>query len=92
MSNHTVYAELPVVRRYPAVIVLGDKKDTIWMTGGYEGQNAQSSTHFIRPGGEVLSGPSLPLPLTGHCIVQITDDKFFLLGGYIGSGTKVKIS
>lgn len=88
LSNSTVYAELPVVRRYPAVIVLGDKKDTIWMTGGYEGQNAQSSTHFIKPGGVVVSGPSLPMPLTGHCIVRIDEDRFLLLGGHIGSGTK----
>ena len=58
------------------------------MTGGYEGQNAQSSTHFIKAGGEVVSGPSLPLPLTGHCIVRISEDNFVLMGGHIGSGTK----
>ena len=31
---------------------------------------------------EVSPGPDLPYPVRSHCIVQLSDDSFYLIGGY----------
>ena len=56
-------------------------KGALWVTGGQTNDRvALYSTEIIAPDGIVTSGPNLPKPRNGHCMVVINDDEFMILG------------
>ena len=56
----------------------------LMVTGGYDG-SFLAATEFIYPNGTVGSGPNLPTPREGHCMVTLPDGKVMILGGYYPS-------
>ena len=54
---------------YAASVVLNE--DTLWITGGYTTvSHLQADTEFVRVDGYHYSGPMLPYPEFGHCMVK----------------------
>ena len=62
-------------------------KDTIWISGGRDdGLNYLSSSEFMTVGGS-MTGPDLPIPITFHMMVAISNDLTIVIGGLSpGSG------
>jgi len=67
-------------RRYAASVVLNN--DTLWVTGGNNGNKDLSSTEFISFGQPSSRGPELPFSVNSHCMVQYDSSKVYLIGGY----------
>ena len=54
----------------------------LWLTGGYDGASALSSTELVYPNGTVLYGPNLPAPRQGHCVVTLHNGLVMIIGGW----------
>jgi len=53
----------------------------LWITGGYDdGDNTLKSTETMYLNGSSITGPSLPQPRVGHCMVQYKDT-VYIVGG-----------
>ena len=60
--------------------------DRLWVAGGKDdGGNTLKSTEYIHPNGAVTTGPPLPEPLSGHCIVKLNSTTVLLTGSYTSS-------
>ena len=52
------------------------------MTGGYSARGRElSSTEFIYVNGSVIQGPELPKGRYGHCMVDLRDGRYMIIGG-----------
>ena len=55
---------------------------SIWLTGGYDrAETKPSKKTFIISLDEVKDGPELPFPNSKHCMVQIDDSTYAMIGG-----------
>ncbi len=67
-------------RRYPALLLMGDS--TVWVTGGFNGQTAESSTEYVSFSSRTTTpGPNLPDLVERHCLIQINSSTVILYGG-----------
>ncbi len=66
---------------FAASAVVGDRK-FLWVTGGWA-PGARAETAFIT-GGSRVDGPTLPIPLHHHCMVEIEENKIMVVGGHTG--------
>ena len=53
----------------------------LWVTGGYDGWYAHSSTDIIDKYLNIKRGPALPTAINRHCIVNWNDTHMLLTGG-----------
>ena len=60
--------------------------NTIWITGGLKNTDnaayALNTTEFIKLDGSVIRGPSLPITISDHCMIQLNYNQIFLIGGF----------
>ena len=57
-------------------------KNALWVTGGsHERRRALKSTDFIFLNGTVKKGQDLPEGRWGHCMVDLRDGRFMIIGG-----------
>ena len=75
-------------RSYPVGVQINST--TFWILGGYyrSGSNDvnHDSTEFIIEGQtNAVSGPKLPLALSKMCVVKLSDEEIFVIGGWDGN-------
>ena len=70
------YGQMLVQRDRSASVDLGGGK--LWITGGSRLGVAQSSTEIFK-GGVSSPGPDLPVACSGHCLVNLDDDRVFMV-------------
>lgn len=57
-------------------------QDYLWITGGYkDNTNLISSTEKIKSDGTKMQGPNMPMPLTGHAMININKTFTMIIGG-----------
>ena len=68
-----------------ATAILGE---ALWVTGGrpYSNRDTLSTTQLVYSNGTVESGPFLPKPKKGHCMVTMHDGRIILIGGDLNDG------
>ncbi len=71
--------------RIKAASVVVSLEQTLWITGGYDGSKVLLTTERITPGTPSESGPALPHPIYGHCMVTLGDNDIMVIGGYTGA-------
>ena len=64
-------------RVWSASIAIGDM---IWITGGYDQNYDYASTEQIHLNKTIRPGPTLPTPITSHCMAS-DNDRIFVVGG-----------
>ena len=57
----------------------------LWVTGGYDGDKRLNSTEFVYFNGTSSTGPPLPEPRYGHCLLQ-HKKTLLLIGGWNENG------
>ena len=57
-------------------------KTSLFVTGGHDGGEPLSTTEYIHADGNILTGPDLPSPRAGHCMVALPSGKAMIIGGY----------
>ena len=81
-KDWTEIANLNVARKNAASLTL---KDEFWILGGESRMQIEKSTEILDKdeNGTLVwrMGPEMPYSLTGHCVVQLSKNKFFLIGG-----------
>ena len=82
-SGRKIYLEIGGAQFETWVIKIGFS--TLWISGGYNFRspfqpNPLSSLIGINDM-KITLGPRLPIPLAGHCIINIDHEKVFLFGG-----------
>ena len=56
---------------------------SLFVTGGHvDGGEPLSTTEYIHADGNVSTGPDLPSPRAGHCMVALPSGKAMIIGGY----------
>ena len=85
LENKWVMEEFALLenRSHASGVSLGD--DSWIITGGqtyFEGSPVLLNTSEILNNSEFIQGPSLPIPLSGHCSLKLNDEKIFVAGGY----------
>lgn len=69
--------------------VTRDGKEALFVTGGYDNNNYLKTTEFVFSNGDVIPGPDLPEARNGHCMAQLDENRFLIMGGNMGtSGRK----
>jgi len=56
----------------------------LWVTGGITFGDSLKSTEFIHADGTVEQGPDLPSSRIGHCMVDLQNGKYMIIGGLGG--------
>ena len=78
-SKGTVFVtKMTHKRDYAASVNINE--DTIWITGGWNG-NYLSSSEFMTVEGS-MAGPELPIPVDGHQMVAIDNELTMVIGGF----------
>lgn len=71
---------MSTARQDAASVVLPN--GTLWITGGFlGGQGYLQTTEEYHVGYGLVEGPLLPSAMSGHCMVQVADDRTFIIGG-----------
>jgi len=88
------HARLPEPRRNHAAVTINN---TVWISGGMTGEYSGAykdykSTLFIHGDGKVERGPDLPTAKGSHCVVDLKDGRYMVIGGDTGNlgNTKLK--
>ena len=63
--------------------------DFLWIVGGADGNGPRSadcciglkSTEFVYASGQTSSGPMLDFTIKDHCMVKLSDNRIFIIGG-----------
>ena len=56
---------------------------TLWVIGGSNREGRLDSSEFIVKGqSHGIPGKKLPYPIESHCVVKVSEDKVFVIGGY----------
>jgi hypothetical protein len=77
-KNWKSHVNLTTLRIFSASIVIGDM---IWITGGYDDHDKiLASTEQIHLNKTIRPGPTLPIPIWGHCMAS-DNDRIFVVGG-----------
>ena len=77
-NNEHVFT-MSTVRSNAAFVTINDSR--LWITGGADhSKNILSSSEFIQLNG-TIPGPKLPIPLAGHTMVNIDNNKIMVIGG-----------
>ena len=72
LGNSTPLATMSTPRYEAAGVVLDDGQ-TLWITGGHKAHaKGLKSTEYFKLNEDIQSGPDLPAPLYGHCVVDFT--------------------
>ena len=65
---------------------LAVNSNTLWITGGLKNTDnaafALNTTEFIKLDGSVIRGPTLPITVSDHCMIQLNYKQIFLIGGF----------
>ena len=54
---------------------------TLWIVGGFNGNNSLNSTEFIKLGQPSVKGRDLPFRIINHSILQYDERSIFIIGG-----------
>ena len=84
------HARLPEPRRNHAAVTINN---TVWISGGVAGgwpayvseYKEYKSTLFIHGDGKVERGPDLPIATGRHCVVDLKDGRYMVIGGDQGA-------
>ncbi len=61
--------------------MISDNGDMLWVTGGQNADHQMLSlTEFITPNLDPIVGPSLPVAMSGHCIVEVRRGSYMFIG------------
>ena len=77
LGNSNVMATMTDAHYYAAALPSEDGT-SIWTTGG---SSQRVSTEFVSPNKEPVNGPDLPEPLSQHCLVQLDETTYMIIGG-----------
>ena len=86
--KHDLRGYLSRPRAYSASLVINDT--SLWITGGLP--EITQSTEIVSLVENKLTsetGPDLPMPLFGHCLVPIPDGNYMIIGGYTSDQTSL---
>ena len=56
-------------------------KDTLWVTGAFAFEDESELIKPMFPGGSISPGPKLPLNLYSHCMLDLGNSNFLIIGG-----------
>ena len=81
ISSHSNQHHIDYRYPYPAGVLINST--TLWLTGGIvSDMDSASSTKFIIDGKkDGILGPKLPYGLNKHCVVKLSDNAVFVIGG-----------
>ena len=69
-------------RRYAAAAMFQDEPNIWWVTGGYNGVSALSSTEVYNATRNIFSyGVEMPMEMSYHNLVNVNNTHMVLLGG-----------
>ena len=54
--------------------------DYLWVVGGYETKDV-NTTEFVYDNKKAVAGPTLPFIVAHHCMVQVSDNAIYIIGG-----------
>ena len=58
-------------------------ESTLWIVGGLDkNDTALSTTEFISVDRGSTLGPELPFSIRGHCMIKLSDNTIYVIGGY----------
>ena len=66
-------------RCYAASVALD--QSTLWIVGGYNGNNSLNSTEFIKLGQPSVKGRDLPFTIGDHSMIQFDEKSIYIIGG-----------
>jgi len=74
-------------RNLASVSLTRNGKNALFVTGGRDDDIYQKqTTEFIYSNGDVEQGPDLPEARRGHCMAQLDENRFLIMGGATKSG------
>jgi len=91
IDRWNLHTRLPMTRRNHAAVTIND---TIWISGGLSqvgGYKDYKSTLFVHRDGSVERGPDMPTAKGGHCVVDLQDGRYMVIGGDQGSTGNMKL-
>ena len=56
--------------------------DYLWVVGGYETKDV-NTTEFVYDNKKAVAGPTLPFIVAHHCMVQVSDNAIYIIGGKV---------
>ena len=56
-------------------------QSTLWIVGGWNGNNDLSATEFIKLGQPSVKGPDLPFTISCHSMIQYNEKSIYIIGG-----------
>ena len=57
-------------------------QSTLWIVGGFNGNNDLSSTEFIKLGQPSVKGSDMPFRIYGHSMIQYDEKSIYIIGGW----------
>ena len=58
-------------------------ESTLWIVGGLDkNDTALATTEFISVDRGPTLGPELPFSIRGHCMIKLSDNSIYVIGGY----------
>jgi len=71
-------------RSFATSVVLTDQEfnDYLWVVGGYETKDV-NTTEFVYDNKKAVAGPTLPFIVAHHCMVQVSDNAIYIIGGKV---------
>ncbi len=76
---------LMLEKRVLAAGIVTNDGSGLWITGGLLVER-YNSTQYVYPGKDSVPGPTLPTSMEQHCLVQLDDETYMILGGLTSLG------